>query len=134
MGMMIQLATGLASTPPALLVGSMFLIAGFLFVNRHQAGLSLALLGLMLNLLPIAVNGAMPVSSHAASIARPGLDIDVAHQRHLFAGPGTRLSFLGDVIPVGGKVLSVGDVLLLAGLVRFVTLVGWGLRPQNRSL
>lgn len=117
-GMTIQLFAGLTSTPPALLVSSMLLIAAFLFANRARAGFPLALLGLVLNVLVIAANSGMPVSENA--LVRSGLELSALDQRHVASGAETHLNFLGDVIPVAGKVLSIGDVLMALGLLLFL--------------
>ncbi len=120
----IQLILGVTGTPWPLLVASMGLIAAFLFINRERAGFPLALTGLLLNLVVIAANGAMPVSAHAAAIADPGLAIASSDQRHIYATPETHLNLLGDVIPFAGKVLSIGDILMALGLVWFVGSAG----------
>lgn len=117
-GVMIQLTAGLTSTPLALLVTSMGLIAAFLFVNRERAGLPLALVGLVLNLVVIAANGGMPVSEIA--LTRSGTEVPASDQRHVVASTETHLNLLGDVIPVGAKVLSIGDVMMAVGLAWFV--------------
>lgn len=131
-GVTIQLVAGLTSTPPAVLVGSMLLIAAFLFANRARAGLPLALVGLMLNLAVIAVNGSMPVSQRALS--RSGAELSASDQRHEISGADTRLPYLGDVIPVGAKVLSIGDVFMALGLVWFVAESFRSQRHPKRSV
>ena len=120
---------------PAYAVGlalSALLVGRFLLRNRGVRGTGLLALGLLANALVVGVNGAMPVSLHAAG--RSGTTtqdiLTGADPRHEIAGAGTRLSWLGDVIPapwpVRPEVISPGDVLIAAGLAQLVVL---GMRP-----
>ena len=115
----IQLLLGITSTPPLLLVVSMGLIAGFLWGNRAHPGFPLAFAGVVLNLAVIAVNGAMPVSPRAAAFVGDA-GIGGADLRHSVADGDTLLPFLGDVIPLGTRVVSVGDLFIFAGLGWFL--------------
>lgn len=118
-GLGTQLLYGLTSTPPALLVASMVMIAVFLFGNRTQSGFWLVLVGLLLNIVVIGANGHMPVSAGAirsASLA----DVPVSDLRHGIVDESSALTFLGDVLTVGGRVVSLGDVLMLMGLLVFI--------------
>ena len=98
----------------------------FLLGNRSVPGLPLVGTGLVLNLLAVAANGAMPVSRYAA--ARAGVSLAGiaagSDAGHVVAGSGTALRALGDVIPVPlpvwPEVVSAGDVLVAAGLGLFV--------------
>jgi hypothetical protein len=87
-------------------------------------GLSLLALGWFLNVLVITANAGMPVSRHA--VLRSGLEWTDVREGSLFkhvpAGSHTSLRFLGDVIPVPGlhRVVSLGDIVLLLGIVSFV--------------
>jgi hypothetical protein len=118
------------------LVASALLAVRFLARNRGLRGTGLIALGLLANALVVGVNGAMPVSAHAA--ARAGADIDVVASgqdpRHELAHHGTRLSLLGDVIPVRlpwhREVVSLGDVLLAAGIAQ-LAVVGMGVRTST---
>jgi hypothetical protein len=104
-------------------VGSYVLAGAFIVANRRIAGLPLLAFGAALNSLAILANaGVMPASARAMRIAGlvPGGDFansaPVAHP-HLLA--------LGDVIPVPGpwplgNVISVGDILIMAGLLVIV--------------
>jgi hypothetical protein len=109
-------ARGLALVLTTLLVGL------FVLGNTRVAGTPLIGLGLLLNVLVVGANAAMPVSVDAA--ARAGLSRD---QLHLESdamreelGPATRLPWLGDVVPVAlpwrPQVVSPGDVLVAAGV------------------
>jgi hypothetical protein len=121
------------------LVVSAALAAYFAFRNRHLAGVPLAAAGLLLNALVVALNGAMPVSQHAA--ARAGVTSRqlalAADPRHEAMGPGTRLAFLGAVVPVPlpghREVDSAGDVLLAAGIALLVVSGMGGGRPGRRG-
>ena len=103
-----------------------------------RCGLCAVAAGWFLNLLPIAVNGAMPVSTDAfrdISLdreAESGLSI----RKHVLAHPHTRLARLGDVIPVVPlrSVVSVGDLVMGAGLTVTVAsaMVGRGQEAVNR--
>jgi hypothetical protein len=97
------------------------LVAAFLLLNWHLPGMWLAALGLVLNVVVIGANGAMPVSREAARIS--GLDQmgDMGLEHELLTDR-TLLPFLGDVIPLPGtqRVVSLGDVVLALGIGRFV--------------
>ncbi len=85
-----------------------------------RCGLLAIAAGWSLNLVPIALNGAMPVSTGAirelSPDRGPGLGVDI--RKHVVADRGTRLACLGDVIPVVPlrSVVSVGDLFMGAGL------------------
>ncbi len=122
-------APGMPLPAGGVLVGAGYLAAlGFLWLNRTHSGIPGVLLGAALNAAAILANGGrMPVSEAALSrIAhpvipglRPGTDA-----RHVAAGPGTPLSFLGDVLAVGaggvGAVVSPGDVVMAMGIAGLV--------------
>lgn len=105
----------------------------FLARNRQVHGIALVTFGLVTNALVVAANGAMPVSIVAAYHARVPIAAIAAgtDARHDIAGVGTRLRWLGDVIPVPlpgrPEVVSPGDVLVAAGLAELVVLgmMGW---------
>lgn len=127
-----QLLLGVTSVPPWLLVGSMGSLSLFLYVNRSVPGFRMTLLGLALNMVVIAANGAMPVSQHALrQIPLP--EVPASDLRHAAAQPDTHLSFLGDVIPVGERVVSVGDLVMLAGLLWFLSVTSQRLFRDPRS-
>jgi Family of unknown function (DUF5317) len=81
---------------------------------RLAAGL--IVLGALSNGLAIAANGRMPYAPQAA--VRAHLPATVAGPKNQPAGDGTRLAVLGDVIPLPplNKVISVGDLLIAAGV------------------
>jgi len=93
-------------------------VVGFLVLNRELPGMKLAALGLFLNVVVIGANGAMPVSESAAATVGLADELSDPGVKHEVLDSDTRLGFLGDVIPVPGlgKIISVGDVVLAAGI------------------
>jgi hypothetical protein len=92
-------------------------LLAFLWSNRYLGGVLLAAIGSALNTAVIVANGAMPVSRDALqAIARA--ETAVASGRHRLLEPGDPLAALADVIalPVLRTVISVGDIILAAGL------------------
>lgn len=102
-------------------------LLGLIWANRHLPGTKVMFLGTLLNALAIAANGGrMPVSQAALVAARAPDSVIAAlaaGQRpfHFLAGPGARLMWLADIIPIPrclhvlGGVYSVGDFLLALG-------------------
>ena len=102
---------------------SYLLLAAFVTLNRRLPGALAIAAGLMLNLAVIAANGGMPVSLEAARVA--GIDPRSYLQsavKHRAMTKDTPLRFLGDVIPIPflKTIVSVGDVVLSAGIFRLV--------------
>lgn len=104
-GLLLMLATNAA-------------VAAFLVGNRKLPGMTLAALGLLLNAVVIAANGAMPVSEWAAEIAGLSDQLRDPGVKHEALDGRTTLPFLADIIPIPGlrKIVSVGDVVLAAGI------------------
>jgi hypothetical protein len=108
--------------------------------NLHVPGVTLVSAGLVANATVVALNGAMPVSIVAAYHARVPIGAISAgtDSRHEIAGIGTRLRWLGDVVPVPlpvrPEVVSAGDVLVAAGLAELVLLgmMGWTTHRRER--
>ncbi|HVF53973.1 MAG TPA: DUF5317 domain-containing protein [Actinomycetota bacterium] len=96
----------------------------FLWLNRRVAGLGLVTAGIVANLAVMSLNGGMPVSASAASLVGAAAPVDGEAPRHEELTDSTLAPWLGDVIPVPplGRVLSVGDLLLAAGLMRLIYL------------
>jgi hypothetical protein len=116
---------------------SVLLVGLFLVGNHRLAGVPLIALGLLLNALVIGANAAMPVSLAAASragVEAAALDLADDPMREPVTR-GTRLSWLGDVVPVAvpwrPQVVSPGDVLVAAGVG--LMLVSGSRRPTGRS-
>lgn len=114
-----------ASYAGGLALSAAFALA-FCARNARVAGVPLVTAGLVLNALVVGANGAMPVSIVAAYHARVPIAAIAAgtDARHEIAGDGTAVSWLGDVVPVPlplrPEVVSVGDVLVVAGLAELV--------------
>ena len=110
-----------ALAPVGAVSGFTVLVAGLL-LNIRTAGVVLMAAGAALNLAVIAANGGrMPTERSAADTAGltayvDGLD-DAGPQRHVEAGPHTRLRILDDRVPVTPlrQVISPGDCLLALG-------------------
>jgi hypothetical protein len=121
----------------AVLVGSYALLGAFAWVNRRLPAVWLVMVGLALNVLVIGVNGGMPVSAGALDVAgarAEGLAGSGTLKHHLM-GPDDVLTPLGDVIgipPPIGAVISIGDVLLYAGIAILVVAVMLGRSGENR--
>lgn len=103
---------------------SYFLLIVFLVINRRLAGSWFIGVGLALNFVVIVLNRGMPVSLaavKAAGLERAGF-LEAAVKHHAM-GPETVLGFLGDVIPlpIVGSVVSLGDVVLGAGIFLLVS-------------
>jgi hypothetical protein len=98
-----------------MLLGSYLLLLLGILLNRGQAGIALAGVGILMNFAVIAANSGMPVSIEAATIAGGGPDL-VLGVKHVVLDQATRLPFLADVLPLPGSVISLGDVFLALGL------------------
>ena len=118
-------------------------VAAWLLVNawrrptQLRVAVGLLAAGWLLNVVVIAANGGMPVSLHAAGQAEasPGMDVADGHlYKHVAAGGDTDLWWLGDVIPIRplASVISVGDVVMVAGIV-LVVAAGM-VRPRGQEL
>jgi len=123
----VQIGTSVAAPGSAVLRGvalvlTALLVALFMVGNRALAGTPLIGAGLLLNVVVIAANGAMPVSVAAAgraglTAAELGLAQDGLREP---VDDSTRLRWLGDVIPFAlplrPQVVSPGDVLVASGV------------------
>ena len=120
----------------AALLTSYALLIAFGLVNRRLVAAPLLLIGLALNLAVVAPNRGMPVSGLAvrtfgSTAVLPSTKVTGKH--HLRTDADV-LAALGDVIPVPKPfkvILSVGDVLLYAGLFVFVLSVMLGRPGEN---
>ena len=145
LGLAVQLGAQLWS--PSWLDGSLALlvlvlsnlaVVTFIAGNRRLPGLLLADVGIALNVVVIVANGAMPVSADAARLAGvAGMPANAALKHEPMNG-ATALPWLADVIPEPGlrEVLSVGDVLLAAGIARLVyarSMTRARHRPRHRA-
>ena len=127
------------TTVTVLLVSSYALLIGFVWLNRRLPAARLMLIGLVLNLTVVGLNGGMPVSAGAVRSAG-GSSADVPRagaptQKHHLMSDKDVLRPLGDVIPGPrplGDVLSVGDLFLYGGLAWFMVMVMLGRSGENR--
>ena len=103
----------------ALILTSYLPLLLFVWLNRDLTGIWIAGLGILMNFTVILANEGMPVLGAAAEIAGGGGDL-VLTAKHVLLTPATRLPFLGDVIPLPGAVLSLGDVFLAIGVGAFL--------------
>ncbi|MFF1476678.1 DUF5317 family protein [Streptomyces sp. NPDC058301] len=104
-----------------LLATTFAVVLGWLFVNVRgrtralKTAASTALGGGLLNGMAIALNGRMPYSLTAAAAA--GIPPGQETAKNIAAARGSRLTSLGDVIPVPPlhAVISIGDILITLG-------------------
>jgi len=129
------LAPGSAVARVLTLVLTVVLVGLFLGGNHRLPGIPLVAAGLLLNALVILANGAMPVSSTAASragLSGTSLHLDQDPLREQLDG-NTRLGLLADRVPVPApgwaQVVSLGDLLVAAGIG--LLLVAGSVRPQR---
>ena len=134
----IPLASGV-SRPlgSAVLIGSYALLGAFAWVNRRLPAVWLVMVGLALNVLVIGANGGMPVSASALETAGARAEglAGTGTLKHHLMGPTDDLTPLGDVIgipPPIGAVISIGDVLLYAGVAILVVAIMRGRSGENR--
>lgn len=103
----------------------LLLIVG-LFMNFHDKGLRITLLGSIFNFLPLIMNnGRMPVSLNALKYSNLYTQIALLEEgriiTHSLASKTTKLILLGDIIPIPKpyffpKIISIGDILIALGL------------------
>lgn len=108
-----------------LLITSYLMLLWALSRNEPNLGIIMTTLGVFLNFTVILLNGGMPVSQGAArSTGYTGSFEALAAAKdgvHVLLGPGSRLAWLADIIPQPvppflGAVVSVGDIILAAGV------------------
>ena len=121
----------------AILVASYGLLLAFAVVNRRLPASWLVMAGLVLNILVIGVNGGMPVSASALDTAGANAEelLGAGTAKHHLMSPDDSLTALGDVIGIPapvGAVISIGDVLLYAGVAILVVAIMLGRSGENR--
>lgn len=105
----------------ALLLASQALVLVWVVRNWFRPGMLLIGIGLLLNATVIAANGAMPVDPDAIrSLGLSGAEPPPG--KHELLTESTRLAVLADRFPLPPlrTIISVGDVVLAAGLVPLV--------------
>ena len=122
--------------PFAVLLFSYVALIAVTAVNWRLRGFPVILFGLLLNLVPIALNQGMPVSGKA--VLKIGGSIrDVPRgegQKHHLETPEDQLTFLADVIPIRPpfrEVVSVGDLVMYVGAGYFLA-ASMLARPERR--
>ncbi len=110
-----------AAALATLLVGYACLL-GFAAANLHLTGTGVIAVGLACNVVPLALNGGMPVRASALVDAGiiDAVDVDTVElrgSRHV-ADDDDILAGLGDVVPVpvADRVVSFGDLVLVVGV------------------
>lgn len=101
-----------------LLLASQLLVLTWVVANWQLPGMLLVGIGLAMNALVIGANGAMPVDPEAMRAL--GLEgAEVPPGKHILMTDDTRLPWLADIwpLPLLRSVISVGDVVLAAGLI-----------------
>ena len=101
------------------LVLSLAVLIAVAVANRHLTGVAVVGVGLLLNLVAVAVNGGMPVRASAlvaAGVVEVGEAIELSEPRHLETSDDP-LPVLGDVLPVPltHEVISFGDLIVIFG-------------------
>lgn len=87
-----------------------FLVGLWAWINRRVLGSVLVAFGAFVNYLAVLLHGGMPVDPVA--LARAGLPSEIGDGFH-YVGQAFPL---GDWIPLPGRVLSPGDLLILVGV------------------
>jgi hypothetical protein len=110
----------------ALLLASFGLLVAFAVRNLHDLpGFRLVLIGIVLNVFVIAVNGGMPVTREALDRSGQGgtlTSLLAGGTKHHLAGPDDRVLLLADSIPIAPlhQIVSVGDLFTYAGVAWLV--------------
>jgi len=108
-------------TAVVLHLASYGLLAWFVVLNRRRLGVSIAGLGMGLNLVTIAANGGyMPASKAALELAGAAYSGET-HNNSAVIGAGTHLGYLGDIFAApswmpAANVFSIGDLVVVAGI------------------
>lgn len=105
----------------ALLLVSEAAVLGFCIRNWYRGGMGLVGLGFTLNVLVILANGGMPVGADAIrTMGGDPTSATLMGKHHLMTAT-TSLPWLADVLPLPplDLIVSVGDLVLVAGMVPF---------------
>jgi hypothetical protein len=139
----VPLPEGVAGTDlairTAVLAVSYSLLIAFGLVNVRMPGMFLVVIGLACNMTVIVVNGGMPASAQAL-IDSGQEDVlvflqDQGADKHHLLTDEDQLTFLADVIAVPqpiGQAVSVGDILVYAGLTWLIVAAMRGWTPSAR--
>ena len=144
-GVILQLGSTFAERaeahwlPLVLVLASFACVSAFAALNFTLPGMTLIATGALCNLLVISANGGMPVSLDALDRAGLGNPFSgpgaVTKGAHHALKPGTHLRFLADVIPISvtANVVSVGDIVIWAGLLLLVAQLMVGPKGKRRK-
>ena len=144
-GVLLQLGSAFAEhsgvhwLPLLLVLASFASVFAFAALNFILPGMTLIALGALCNLVVISANGGMPVSLDAlqrAGLGNPftGPGANALKGAHHALTDSSRLRFLADVMPitVTANVVSIGDIIIWAGLLLLVQQLMIGLRGKRR--
>ena len=124
-GVLLQAASGLVGpmAAPVLITSDAALLL-FALANFRRTGMLLVAAGIALNLLPIATDGGMPVSRHAAAqlVSSQRLEHTRLSGKHHFARPHDSFLALSDIVPVPAlrTIVSPGDIVLSVGMAAVI--------------
>jgi len=121
----------------ALVLASFACVFAFAALNFQLPGMTLIALGSLCNFIVISANGGMPVSLDAlqkVGLGNPFENGAAVKGAHHALTDASRLRFLADVIPINvvANVVSVGDILLWAGLLLLIQKLMVGPRGKRR--
>ncbi|WP_138159216.1 DUF5317 family protein [Peptoniphilus catoniae] len=107
---------------------SLLIIALSLIINYKHLGLLIVGLGLLLNLIPIFLNGKMPVDKRALISINNPLKLEIIETNKslshgIFERP--KAWILSDIIPLKKpypmpKVISIGDIIISCGIIIYI--------------
>ena len=131
-------ATGHSSLSVLLVVVSYLLLLAFGALNLRLAGMGVIMFGMVMNLIPIALNAGMPVrasalaDAHIASTIEDAQYVELRGERHL-EEDDDHLTALGDIIPIPAirQVVSFGDLVLSVGTITLIVAL---LRPPRKTV
>ena len=123
-----SLLVDLTDAGPSAAIAVLGLTGGLAFaaVNLHLAGMTVIAVGIAANLVPIALNGAMPVRPEALveaeMVTTDELPRVVLHGARELADDSTMLAVLGDTFPLRWtkQVVSLGDLIMMVLLADVV--------------
>ncbi len=118
------------------LVSNLLLLLTLLF-NRKIWPFNLVSAGIAINTIPMTLNdGRMPVSEWALRKAGLLQELElIADNRivtHTIIGEDTSFSFFSDIIPLLYKVVSIGDLLIAAGIFLIILKYMTSAQPLQR--
>lgn len=97
-----------------------FGIVLLLAATAQHIGLRLVALGSAMNATVVLLNNGMPVVSSGSLVAAVDASVQASHGFYHIADARTQLVFLGDILPAGPYLASLGDLLLAIGCCVFI--------------